>query len=492
MPDAAGEEKKQVALVCTVWGEKFLEVFCEYSLASLLAPNNLPWASTAYDITLILYTKQADVARLQANENFRRAMELVSVKFELLENLPAAAGSGHWIQWQHATLSSGTFSAFIVIIPDCVYANSLLRKVLGALESNDIIYYSLPQVCLEPILPRLRGLRDRRTATQPHSTLDLDERQIINLFVEYINPKHAAAIHKPDYFITHPEYVLVASKGRLELTEVACHPLAISGRARSLSYTFNPTAEDAKIGFLEILGISCEFTLKYIEQYFRWRSDRMDLSRCSNLAGWDFTFREPGAIEYGKTKTEVALSGFDALSQQRTKLTKPRLVYANAVAVYQATFFSLYSVAGAGCLREVRQFITLAMHLPQFRKAIMQQGGPLTIMLPQSTEPVEILSYLYSLRRSDPLIKFLLAHIVPGKLLLKIGQRFVLDPSEQSRSGQTRFQAIDPALATYLSDRITGTIASWPRYLTRDIIVYTATMNYGSADKFAASATSAH
>jgi hypothetical protein len=483
MLEPAGKAKKRVALVCTVWGAKFLEIFCDYSLASLLAPANLPWASASYDLTFVIYTTKADVVQLQAHENVRRVAELVDVKFIFLETLPAAARHGHWIQWQHAFLRAGDFSAFVLIIPDCVYANSLLQKVLGALAANDIVYYSLPQVCLEPIVPRLRR---ERTQVQSHSTLDLTENRIISLFLEYINPKHAVAIYKPDYFITHPEYVLAARKGRLELTELACHPLAVSSRATSLSYSFNPADESPKTAFLEILGFSCELTLKYIEQYFRWRSDRMDLSRCSNLASWDFTFREQGALEYAKTKTDVALSGLEALSQQRTEVTRPQVVYGNAAALYQSAFFSLYSVA-ASCDKEVRQFIALAMHLPGFRKAIMRQSGPLTIMLPLSIEPVDALDRLYSLRKPELLIKFLLAHVVHGKPLLKVGQYFVLDASKRESTGQTRLQAIDGALAPHLTAAVTGTITSQPVYLTRDVVVYMTRLNYGSVDELATS-----
>jgi hypothetical protein len=486
MPEPTDEVRKRIALICTVWGAQFLEIFCEYSLASLLAPNNLPWASTAYDLTLVLYTEEADVARLRAHENFRKVAELVEIKLVFLDTLPAAARRGHWIQWQHATLTSGEFSAFILVIPDCVYANSMLQKVLGSLETSDIIYYSLPQVCLEPILQRLRSLRYDQTGTQPYSTLDLSERQIVDLFVEYINPKHAVAVYKPDYFVTHPEYVIVTTKGRLELTELACHPLAVSSRARGLSYAFNPATEEAKTGFLEILGVSCEFTLKYIEQYFRWRSDRMDMSRYSNLAAWYYTFVDRGAVEYGKTKTDVALSGLETLSQERTRVTKPRLIYAGVISLYQSAFFSLYSLSAHDCQPEVRQFIALAMHLPGFRKAIMEQDVPLTIILPRSIEPVETFSYLYSLRKTEPLLKFLLMHIVRGRILLKVGQHFVLDAAERRRLGQTRFQTIDPVLTTHLSNAFTGTIVSQPVYLTNDIIVYTAGMNYGSSHKFAA------
>jgi hypothetical protein len=485
MAEAAGEAKKRVALICTVWGANFLEFFCEYCLASLLAPNNLPWASTAYDLTFMLYTQETDLARLQGDENFRRVSELVKVEFVFLETLSPAARQGHWVQWQHATQRFEEFSAFVIVIPDCVYSNSLLQKVFGCLERKNIIYYSLPQVCLELIVPRLLALRDAPSADRAHSILDLSEQQILSLFIEYINPKHAVAIYKPDYFVTHPEYVIAASKARLALIETVCHPLAVSSDVRNFSHTFNSTVEDAKIGFLEILGISGELTLKFIEQYFRWSTDRLDLSRSSNLAQWYYHFRERGADRYSETETEVVLSGSSALSQKRRRVTKPRLIYANAVALYQFALCALFGLSEIGCQREVRQFITLAMHAPGFRKAIMAQGIPLTIFLPLSSEPVEILNYLYKLGEPCALINFLLTHLLPGKLFVKQGQPFVLNTSKRGRCDRTRFQAIDRAMATHLPDAITGEIASHPYHLTSDTVAYLTTMKYGSVHKFA-------
>jgi hypothetical protein len=487
MLKSAGKAKKRIALVCTVWGAKFLEVFCDYSLASLLAPSNLPWAAEAFDITFLIYTREADISQLQAHENVRRLAELVEVKFVSLETLPAAARHGHWVQWQHALLNTAGFWALVLVIPDCVYANSLLQKVLGALATKEIVYYSLPQVCLEPILPRLRR---ERAETESYCTLDLSEEQIVKLFVQYINPKHAVAIYKPDYFVTHPEYVLAASKGRLELTELACHPLAVNRQSASLSYSFNPTDELPKTAFLEILGVSCEFTLKFIEQYFRWRSDRMDLSRSSNLASWYFTFRERGAIEYARTKTDIALSGLEALSQKRTEVSGRRVVYGNAAALYRSAFFSLYRMA-ADCEPEIRRFIALAMHLPGFRKAIMGEGAPLTIALPVGDEPVEMLKRLYALRQPETLIKFLLMHVVRGKALLKSGQHFVLDASERPQVSGTKLRVIDPALVSHLKTAVIGKIVSEPVYVAHEIVAYMVRLTYGSFDQFTGGAVAA-
>jgi hypothetical protein len=479
MPELASEEKKRVALVCTVWGAAFLETFCEHCLASLLAPGNLPWARTAYDITFLIYTRQADIAALQGNKNLQRVAGLVEVKFVPLEDLPAPALTGHWVQWQHAALQTRDFHALVLIIPDCVYANSLLSKVLGALETKDIIYYSLPQVCLELILPRLRELRSR---AGEDGSLDLTENEVLELFIDYINPKHAVALVKPEYFVAHPEWLLNAQRGRLDLMERACHPLAVSSRAASLSHTLNPAHTDtARLGFFEVLGVSCESTLKYIEQYFHWRADGMNLSRTVNYATWDFNFLEAGAADYAKTQTEIFLSGADIVSQQQIAVTNPRLIFINTLATFHVALWSLYSMAG-NCEREVQQLIALAMQMPGFRKAIMRQRGSLTVMLPLSSSFAAVVSRLYEHGSALCLVDFLLLHVIRGKLALRYNQQFVLDAAS-GKTDRTGFRAVDASLAADQRESVTGTVMSHPMYLTPDIVVYYATMNYGPADK---------
>src|ERR1700722_4785250 len=65
--------RPRVALVCTVWGAEFCDFFCQYSLATLLSPTNLPRAGDNHDLTLLLYTTKQDLGRIEAHPNFRKA-----------------------------------------------------------------------------------------------------------------------------------------------------------------------------------------------------------------------------------------------------------------------------------------------------------------------------------------------------------------------------------------------------------------------------------
>jgi hypothetical protein len=476
--------RTRIALVCTVWGQEFTDFFCQYSLATLLSPTNLPRASAAYDFTLLLYTLADDLARMRSHCNFRKLATLVDIRTVLIETLPPAARSGHWIQWHHALLNPDEFSSYILLIPDCLYANDAIEQIVNSLAANDIVYYCIPQICREPVLSYLDTVVHAAVGETPYFFLDFRKLDIASLFVKYVNPRYAVALDRPEYFVTHPEYVLHAANGRIQIHELTCHALAISNRAKAASYTFNPLSKSVKIGFLELLAVGVEYTFKYFEQYYRWHSSKMMLTRLSTLAGWSYSFSERGAAEYSLTTTDITVSGLEASAQQRTAVTNARVRYAKLSLQYRAALYAIYIGPANSCRPEVRQSIALAMCLPGFRKAVMNVCGPYTIILPVSEHASAILDLLYHIGDPRLTLRFVLMHVAQGNLLLKAGHTFVLESMAGQASYRPRLRVIEPELARCLANTVTGRIESPPTYVTEDVIAYTATIQYGSADNF--------
>jgi hypothetical protein len=482
--------RPKIALVCTVWGAEFTDFFCQYSLASLLTATNLPEASTSYDFTLLLYTLECDLPRMQKHPNFRRLAELIEIKPVFLETLPSGARRGHWIQWHHALLSADEYSSFILLIPDCVYANQAIAQIANLLNTKDIVYYCIPQVCLELVLPYLDSIMQPGKGSDPSNHLNLSALDVASLFIRFINPRYAVALEKPDYFVTHPEYVLRAAKGKIEIHELTCHALAIRSRAKDLSYTFNPASHSTEIGFLDLLAVGVEYTFKYFEQYFRWPTSNMQLSRCSSLASWSYHFNALGAHEYNQTTSEISVTGLAASAQQRKPLTSGRMKYGRAVLQYHATLYGIYAGPSAGCPTEVRKAIALAISLPGFRKALMAETGPLTILLPASEGILKIFELVCDLGDPRQLLKLLLMHVLPGQLVLRPGQSFVLERIPERPSYRPRFRAIEDELLQSLPDVVGGKILSQATVISDNLIAYSTNITYGTpqlcAEKFLA------
>jgi hypothetical protein len=475
--------RTRIALVCTVWGIEFTDFFCEYCLASLLGPESLPRATQRNDFTLLLYTLEEDLLRMRAHRNFQKLATLLDIEPVPLERLPAAARRGHWVQWHHALLRANEFSAYILLIPDCLYANDAIERIADALQNSEIVYYCIPQVALEPLLSSLAQTAKLMNEKVPYTYLSFSKIDISTLFVKFINPRYAVALHKPQYFVTHPEFSLRATPGRIELHELTCHALAISSRATSVAYTLNSPSATARTAFLELLAVGVEYTFKYFEQYFRWPSFRMQLSRLSTLASWSHNYFEPGAIEYTKTQTDIALSGTEAVTLRRTPLNNSRFRYARAALEYNAAMHAIYDGPARGCHREVRRAIALAMSLPGFRKALTSNHSSITIFLPTSKAAAEILRRLYSTGDASYVARFMLMHIVPGLLSLKTEQWFVFEPVANRPLYRPKIRVIDPSLARTLPSAIIGRVASLATRLSDDVISYVGPIRYGSAEE---------
>ncbi len=474
--------RSPIALVCTVWGTEFCDFFCRYCLATLLNPANLPRACAADDFTLLLYTTKDDLEHIRAHPNFRKLAGLIDVKPILLETLPPGARTGHWIQWHHALLSSGQFAAFILLIPDCLYANDALPQIADALRQNDVVFYCIPQVCIEPLMAPLQQALKPVEGEPGCSYLDFSEQDIAGLFVKYVTPRYAVALDRPDYFVTHPEYILRASKGQIDINELSFHALAVSSRAKSISFALNPMSDFPK-AFLGLLAVGVEYTFKYFEQYFRWPASGMQLSRQTTLASWSYTFFERGLSEYNDTKTEIAVSGLAASAQRRTSISDPRFKYIRAVFAFYATLYAIRSGPAASCPPAVRQAIALAMSLPGFRKIMMGLAGPVTIIIPTSDDVLTVLEALYGTNDPQRLFKFFLMHVMPGRLMLKHEQAFILEEITDQPAHVRRFRVVDPALIESLSAAVTGQVASHATYVNDDLIAYGVNMHYGPAQQ---------
>jgi hypothetical protein len=476
--------RTRIALVCTVWGPEFTDFFCRYSLATLLNPAGLPHVTQTHDFTLLLYTLEQDLQRMRTHANFEKLATLVDIRPVFLESMPPTARHGHWLQWHDALLRADEFSSFILLIPDCLFVNNAISRIADALEENDIVYYCIPQVSIEPLQPELSATVRHTTSDAAFTYLDYSETDIASLFVKYINPRYAVALHKPEYFVTHPEFALRPSREKIELHELSCHAMAVSSRATSLAYTLNSPARDAKSAFLGLLAVGVEYTLKYFEQYFRWPTYGMRLSRFSTLASWSHNYFEPGAAHYTATQTEITLTGLEAVAQQRTPVTNPRFRYARAALEYYAAMYAIYEGPAHSCRREVRRAIALAMCLPGFRKALMSDGRLLTIILPTSKGASQILQRLYASGNPQYVLQFMLMHVVPGRLTLKADHPFAFEKAAGRPSYRPRLRVIDSALAHVLTGAMIGRIVSLPIHITEDVIAYTADFQYGPIDQF--------
>jgi tetratricopeptide (TPR) repeat protein len=450
--------KLRVALVCLVWGEEFADFFAHYCVRSLLEPHNIPLVAREQDVTLLLYTDRPTRDFLERCDSFNALSEFVKVEVLQLEQLPATARTNHWVPWQHAVAGRNRdFDSFLVIIPDCVYAAGSLGTIIAALEDHDAVYGTVPQVCRETVVGELEGLR----RVDDHEYISFTSLQAVELFIRHVNPKHAAAACSGTFFLAHPELALALSPESMVVSEISSHPLAVRSSARSISYTFDALSPGAKPCYLEILGVSAEPTLKFVEQYYRWPKLHRDHSRLMNLASWASIFRDASNAAYSRSATHIALDQGRVLGQHRGEVTRAKTNFVNATLDYLAVSTRVCERARQCADTTAARYVALATAAPGFHRRLRRLQSDLTVVLPRTESRFEDVVEGIEGRPAaqEMLRRFLFLHVVAGRLPIVPGQvvfltysdtdehfpkAFIVDPHTVALGGGLLGKAVSP------------------------------------------------
>ena len=434
--------KLRVALVCLVWGEEFADFFARYCVRSLLEPRNLPLVSREQDVTLLLYTDRATQEFLDRCDSFKSLSRFAKVELLLLEQLPAATRTNHWVPWQHAVAGRNRdFDLFLVIIPDCVYAAGCLGTIIDALEEHDAVYYTLPQVCRETVAVELEGLR----RVDDHEYISFTSLQAVELFIRHVNPKHAAAACSGMFFINHPEYTIQLSPKSMVVSETGSHPFAVRSSTRSVSYTLDALSSEAKTCYLEILGVSAEPALKFVEEYYRWPKLHRDHSRLMNLGSWAWIFRDASNAAYSKSATHIALDQGRVLEQHRGQVKRAKTKFINATLDYLAVATRIYWRVREFPDATAAKYIALTMVAPGFHRHLRRLQSGFTVVLPKAESRFgEVVRKIERHPAAKQILRrFFFLHVVAGRLTIMPGHAIFLTYSDAADDFPKAF-VVDP------------------------------------------------
>lgn len=434
--------KLRVAFVCLVWGEAFADFFARYCIPSLLEPRNIPLVSREQDVTLLLYTDRATQEFLDRCDSFKSLSRFARVEVLPLELLPAAARTNHWVPWQHAVAGRNRdFDVFLVVIPDCVYAAGCLGTIIGALEEHDTVYYTLPQVCRETVVVELDGLR----RVDDHEYISFTSLQAVELFIRHVNPKHAAAACSGRFLVNHPEYAIQLSPKSMVISETGSHAFAVRSSTHGLSYTLDALSSSARTCYLEVLGVSAEPAMKFVEDYYRWPKLHRDHTRLMNLGSWARTFRDASNAAYSKSAIYIALDQGRVLEQHRGQVNRAKTKLINATLDYLAVATRVYDRARESADATAAKYIALAIAAPGFHRHLRRLQPGFTIVLPKTDNRFgEVVKKIERHPAAKQILRrFLFLHVVPSRLPEKPGHAIFLTYSDATDHFPKAF-VVDP------------------------------------------------
>ena len=326
-------------------GARSLQTFSpDTAFRSLLEPHNIPLVSREHDVTLLLYTDRPTQDFLDRCDSFKSLSRFVKVELLPLEQLPAAARTNHWVPWQHAVAGRNRdFDRFLVIIPDCVYAAGSLGTIIDALEEHDTVYYTLPQVCRETVAVELDGLR-RVDDHEYISFTSLPGGRALHQARQSEARRSCLLRHVLRQSSRDRDPALAQEHGRLR-DRITSFRRQIEHTQRLLY--LDALSPGAKTCYLEILGVSAEPALKFVEEYYRWPKLFRDHSRLMGLGRWACLFRDASDVAYSKSAIHITLDQGRVLEQHRGQVKRAKTRFVNATLDWLAVATRIYERARA-------------------------------------------------------------------------------------------------------------------------------------------------
>lgn len=174
--------KRRVAIAIPVWGDAFVDLWCDLGLASLLAPRNRAFLER-FDVQVHVHTTPPSWERLNRDQRFQRLSTLVTPVFFDLSILfnsgaPGAAYSGMLIaHWTTMTIARMEGADAVLLVTDYVFSDGYFDYLGDIVEhrTRDAAF-GMDLWLGEASIPRIRA------GAGPDGDISLTATEIVDMF----------------------------------------------------------------------------------------------------------------------------------------------------------------------------------------------------------------------------------------------------------------------------------------------------------------------
>ncbi|MBC8232333.1 hypothetical protein H8E77_22530 [bacterium] len=172
--------------VTVVWGTDFTDAFLQVCLPSQLFPGNLLYFVKHTECIYRIYTTAKDAEVICKSDVFKKLSNIIRVELALITGMsyvgkykPQTQCHAHLIQ------SASDDCAFVVLIPDAVWADGAFARLLEISESGKrIIAISTPRLAKETFIPAFLERYGNKDGTiQP-----VTPPQLVKMAMDHLHP----------------------------------------------------------------------------------------------------------------------------------------------------------------------------------------------------------------------------------------------------------------------------------------------------------------
>lgn len=137
----------KIFITTAIWGSKYVDIFLQYSLASLLSKNNIPQLSYLHEITIHLITTKFDYKRLQNIKSFKVIIDFnVNIIFSFIEDITGneKPATGYTVKkykfltnlQNYAIKMSDDYDVIIFNYADFVWGDNSLNNIILKIDDG--------------------------------------------------------------------------------------------------------------------------------------------------------------------------------------------------------------------------------------------------------------------------------------------------------------------------------------------------------------------
>lgn len=215
----------KVLISNAVWGESYCATFTRLSLASLLAPENLPRLAKTDTLTYHIVTTRRDHERLAHDQSILELQRYCSVEWELLEDYgiyqpPTGAGGEKYpflsALQNIAIRRSLDYDAVVFNYADFIWADGSITEAVDLLQSDTSLDAVLG-FCMPVDRDRATVELERYRQASNASVVNLSPRAAAKVIVEHLHREARIRIWDNVSFTNLPTYLIwkVADQGLL-------------------------------------------------------------------------------------------------------------------------------------------------------------------------------------------------------------------------------------------------------------------------------------
>jgi hypothetical protein len=207
----------KVLISVAVWGRAYRATLANFSLATQLAPDNIPKLAQDHSITYHVLTTRRDAEWLQRHVNFRALTTHAQVEWDIIENhgynpsfIPTGSGGEKYpflSRLQNVAIARSLDHNVIVFnYADFIWANGSLTNIIDLLKdgSDAILSFGLP-------VDRKRGIRaiERYLGHRSGaSVIDLPPRAAAGIAIDCLHRETQLRFWDGDRFTQTPTYLI--------------------------------------------------------------------------------------------------------------------------------------------------------------------------------------------------------------------------------------------------------------------------------------------